>query len=172
MCKTCEDPSWKQNSPDSFRVRTPLSEESRSGQAGILLRIDSCHNRVEAAMNCDAVHLRPLPMTGLCPLRGGIYITLAVSFIKKGAAGNWSLSAFAFMSVIIHGLHGKSNVIVYNNTLFRAIFLWPLIKAARKTAANAGLARAFADIWRRPLAVCCVRKHDSFPVSLKMTENK
>jgi hypothetical protein len=68
--------------------------------------------------------MRPLPSRGL-PFAIRRKIPYGSPEIKKskGAAGNLFLSAFAFMSVIIHGLHGKSNVIVYNNTLFRAIFL-------------------------------------------------
>jgi hypothetical protein len=34
-----------------------------------------------------------------------------------------------------------------------------MMKTVSQAAVNAEPARAFADIWRRPLAVCCVRKH-------------
>ena len=35
-----------------------------------------------------------------------------------------------------------------------------MMKTVSQAAVNAEPARAFADIWRRPLAVCCVRKHE------------
>ena len=90
-------------------------------------------------MNCDAVHMRPLPSRGL-PFAIRRKIPYGSPEIKKvKALQEIYSSAPLLLCLLLYTENIESQTLLYTIIhFFRAIFLCPLMNAARKAAENAG----------------------------------